>query len=76
MFENSGFVGVVLLIFAVQVTFTYVGGRVLRTVGLTVDEWILVIAASSIIVPFDLLRKLVMKVLFPVKTNQIREKQT
>jgi len=62
--ENRGFVFVIMLIFVVQVTFTYVGGSILRTVGLTLQEWILVIGASMIIIPFDLIRKFVMKSLF------------
>jgi len=63
--QNSGFGMVVALIFVVQVTFTYLGGNILRTVGLTFEEWLLVIGASSLIVPFDMLRKFVMLALFP-----------
>jgi len=59
--ENRGFVAVVLLIFTVQVVFTYVGGNILRTVPLTQNEWVMIIAASSIIIPFDILRKIIMK---------------
>lgn len=59
LFKNQGFVIVVGLIFLVQVTFTYVGGNILRTVGLTLNEWILLIAASSIIIPFDIIRKII-----------------
>jgi len=59
--ENRGFVAVVILIFTVQVVFTYVGGNILRTVPLTRDEWIMIIGASSIIIPFDILRKIIMK---------------
>jgi len=55
---NRGFVQVVALIFAVQVIFTYVGGSVLRTVPLTLNEWMLLICASAIIIPFDIVRKL------------------
>ncbi|PRP87729.1 P-type ATPase [Planoprotostelium fungivorum] len=60
IFENSGFVWVVLLIFVVQITFTYLGGNILRTVGLTFHEWIMIIGASSVIVPFDILRKILL----------------
>jgi len=55
--ENSGFVGVVFLIFAVQVIFTYLGGKVLRTVGLLPHEWATVIGVSALILPFDTIRK-------------------
>jgi len=53
-------VWVIMLIFVVQVVFTYVGGSLLRTVGLSLHEWFLVLSASSIIVPFDMVRKFVM----------------
>jgi calcium-translocating P-type ATPase len=62
--ENRGFVLVISLIFVVQVTFTYVGGSFLRTVGLTLSEWALVIGASMVIIPFDFVRKLITKSLF------------
>jgi magnesium-transporting ATPase (P-type) len=61
--ENTGFLLVVLAIFAVQVTFTYIGGNVLRTVGLTPHEWGVIIAASSVIIPFDILRKALLRLL-------------
>lgn len=61
IWENQRFVFVVALIFTVQVTFTYVGGSVLRTVGLTTTEWALIIGASAIIIPFDIVRKTIMK---------------
>jgi P-type Ca2+ transporter type 2C len=57
---NTGFLGVIFVIFAVQVAFTYIGGSVLRTVGLTLDEWIWVVAGSAIIIPLDLVRKMVL----------------
>lgn len=59
--ENTGFIYVEILIFLVQVVFTYLGGSILRTVGLTFNEWVMVTGASMIIVPFDLLRKFLMK---------------
>jgi len=58
--ENTGFVWVVLLIFVVQITFTYVGGSILRTVGLTFEEWVMIIGASSVIIPFDMARKVLL----------------
>jgi magnesium-transporting ATPase (P-type) len=64
IFGNKGFLGVMVLIFLVQVTFTYVGGSLLRTVALTPHEWFLVIGASMVIIPFDLVRKTVIGALF------------
>eukprot|EP01118_Nematostelium_gracile_P010880 TRINITY_DN3812_c0_g1_i1.p1 TRINITY_DN3812_c0_g1~~TRINITY_DN3812_c0_g1_i1.p1 ORF type:complete len:903 (-),score=305.56 TRINITY_DN3812_c0_g1_i1:98-2806(-) len=60
---NIGFVLVVALIFAVQITFTYVGGSFLRTEGLTIHEWFLIIGASMLIIPFDTARKILMNML-------------
>jgi len=62
LFENRGFVFVITLIFVVQVVFTYLGGRVLRTVALTTNEWYVVLAVSSVIVPWDLIRKVIVGV--------------
>jgi len=62
---NVGFVGVVALIFGVQILFTYIGGNFLRTEGLTPQEWFLVIGASALIIPFDMVRKTVMTRFIP-----------
>lgn len=57
--ENRNFIAVVALIFALQVVFTYIGGEVLRTVGLYPQEWLYVLLLALIIIPVDLARKLV-----------------
>ena len=57
--ENRNFIFVVILIFFLQTVFTYIGGEVLRTVGLTLTEWIYVLGFSILIIPVDLIRKLV-----------------
>lgn len=61
--ENRGFLPVLGIIFTVQILFTYLGGSVLRTVGLTATEWLYVISFASIIIPLDLLRKKIRNVL-------------
>ncbi|MEC7417082.1 MAG: cation transporting ATPase C-terminal domain-containing protein, partial [SAR324 cluster bacterium] len=55
--ENRNFIGVVILIFILQISFTYFGGEILRTVGLTLKEWLYVLGFAFIIVPVDLARK-------------------
>ena len=60
--ENRNFIFVVILIFFLQTVFTYLGGEVLRTVGLTLTEWIYVIGFSILIIPVDLIRKLIRNV--------------
>lgn len=54
---NRLFLAVVGLIFLVQVAFTYLGGDVLRTVGLTLEEWLWVLCFAVVIIPIDLARK-------------------
>jgi len=55
--DNPNFLIIVGLIFVIQISFVYVGGNVLRTVGLTFTEWVAVISYSSLIIPWDLFRK-------------------
>ena len=55
--ENRSFIFVVILIFVLQTTFTYFGGEVLRTVGLTLEEWGYVLLFAVTIIPLDLTRK-------------------
>ena len=59
LFDNLGFLGIQALIFVVQIVFTVIGGKVLRTVALTPGEWATTIALASTVIPFDLLRKVV-----------------
>ncbi|KNC51408.1 P-type ATPase [Thecamonas trahens ATCC 50062] len=59
--KNIGFVIVVPLIFIVQVVFTLFGGSFLRTVPLDSHEWWLLIAATFLVVPWDILRKILLR---------------
>ncbi len=55
---NKGFLDVMALIVAIQIALTFVGGRILRTVPLNLEEWLVVITLSLSIILVDLLRKL------------------
>jgi len=55
---NASFVFIVSVIFGVQMFFTWFGGAILRTIPLTQTEWVVVIIASVVIIPFDMCRKL------------------
>lgn len=57
--ENKGFLKVVGVIVVVQVIMAYIGGDILRTAGLTINEWLLVSVLALIIIPVDLIRKLI-----------------
>eukprot|EP01133_Synstelium_polycarpum_P003990 gene3990-4620_t len=72
LWENKGFIVVVLFIFCVQIVFTYIGGRVLRTVGLNLNEWVVVILASLSIIPFDLLRKTLVNIFLHTTTRRVK----
>ena len=57
IFRNKGFLQVVGLIFIAQVLMIYFGGEIFRTVPLQLNEWIIIVGLSVLIIPFDLARK-------------------
>ncbi len=58
---NKGFINVMALIVAIQVILTFVGGRILRTAPLNLEEWAVVVLMAASIIVVDLLRKAVTK---------------
>jgi len=67
--ENMGFIRVISIIIILQVSITYLGGPVLRSVGLLWNEWLIVILMALTIIPFDLLRKKLRDRYFPDVLN-------
>jgi len=63
LISNKNFITIVGLIFFVQILFTYIGGNFLRTVGLTLREWITVVILAITILPIDIFRK---KIIDPI----------
>ncbi|MEQ8336513.1 MAG: calcium-translocating P-type ATPase, PMCA-type [Cyclobacteriaceae bacterium] len=57
--QNPGFLRVMLMIFGLQIVFTYIGGTILRTTPLTLQEWMYVLGFALLIIPVDLIRKTV-----------------
>lgn len=57
--KNTGFLKVMGLIILIQVIMTYVGGVILRCYGLVINEWIFVLLLAVLIIPLDLLRKII-----------------
>ncbi len=55
--KNPGFLRVVLLIAVVQIALTFVGGKILRTTGLMVEEWAIIFLMTVLIIPLNMLRK-------------------
>ncbi|MBK8535648.1 MAG: calcium-translocating P-type ATPase, PMCA-type [Candidatus Competibacteraceae bacterium] len=59
LLENRLFIIIIPAIMGIQVLFVAYGGEVLRTVGLTAQEWVYVLLMAFVIIPTDLLRKVV-----------------
>ncbi len=58
LFDNRLFSLIIPSIMAIQVIFITYGGEVLRTVGLSAQEWIYVLLMAVVIIPVDLARKI------------------
>ena len=58
---NKQFLWIIGMICVVQVAMTYLGGIMLRTAGLNIKEWFVVLALAITIIPVDLVRKLLVK---------------
>lgn len=56
---NKQFIAVMTAVTAVQAGMTYFGGSMLRTVPLTISEWVAVIVPALTIFPLDIIRKLI-----------------
>ncbi len=59
--RNKSFLVVMGLVALIQVLMTYFGGSFLRTAGLNFKEWLIVIILSFLVVPVDIIRKLIIK---------------
>ena len=62
--ENKLFLVVIPLIFIVQTIFIYIGGEVLRTVPLQPMEWLYMVMFALVLIPVDLIRKMVRNAVF------------
>jgi magnesium-transporting ATPase (P-type) len=61
---NKNFIYVLAFIFAMQILFTYIGGQILRTVPLRLEEWVYPFGLALLIIPVDLMRKLIRNMAF------------
>ncbi len=57
LLDNRLFSIIIPSIMAIQVFFISYGGEILRTVGLSMQEWVYVLLLAVVIIPIDLLRK-------------------
>jgi len=67
--ENISFIAIMAMIFVLQIFFTIIGGEVLRTTPLTLGEWAIVFGLALLIIPVDLIRKLIWRSI--AKTDEI-----
>ncbi len=58
---NKSFLAIIFLICAVQVAMTHFGGRFLGTADLNIREWMQVLVMAVLIIPVDIIRKLIVK---------------
>jgi magnesium-transporting ATPase (P-type) len=58
-FDNKLFPPVISIIIVVQTLIITFGGEIMRTVGLTAQEWMYVLMFAFVLVPVDLTRKIV-----------------
>jgi len=68
---NKNFIYVMSLVALVQVFMTYYGGVILRTRGLVMPEWIVVLSLAALIIPFNMLRKILI-----TRTHRFRVTKT
>lgn len=61
IFKNKVFLFIILLITVIQVLLIYSGGEIFRTTGLTVYEFEIMIFLSLSIIPFDFIRKYILR---------------
>lgn len=59
--RNHGFLIVMGMIAVVQVIMVYAGGAVMHCYGLTGSEWLYVLAAAFLVIPVDLIRKVIFR---------------
>lgn len=61
IFKNKVFIIVISFIVIVQVLMIYFGGTLFRTSGLTLTEFTFMLIYSSLVIPIDIIRKLVLR---------------
>ncbi len=59
IWSNKAFLNIFFLILGIQILLTYFGGEVFRTVPLTLNEFLFILGFSILVIPFDLLRKMI-----------------
>mgnify|MGYP001002855882 FL=1 len=74
LLDNRLFSIIIPSIMAIQLFFITFGGEILRTVGLSVSEWVAVLLMAVVIIPVDLLRKAARNQWFGNRCRRKRQK--
>ena len=61
IYKNIVFIVIMLFIVIIQIVLIYYGGNMFRTSGLTIKEFYIMILFSLSVIPFDWMRKLILK---------------
>ena len=61
IFKNRVFLFVILFVIIVQIGMIYYGGSLFRTVALNFSEFMIMLGMSLLVIPFDIVRKLILK---------------
>ncbi len=59
--KNKSFICVMLLVFVLQFVFITFGGKVLSVSGLSAGSWLICLGLAFLIIPIDLIRKLIVR---------------
>ena len=59
--KNKPFIFIMLLIAVIQIIMIYYGGGLFRTCPLTAREFVMIIGLAFTVIPFDMLRRIFMK---------------
>lgn len=60
---NKNFLKIMVLIAVIQVLLTYLGGDIFQCFGLNIEHWMLIIILAIAIIPIDIIRKCVVKMI-------------
>ena len=61
LYKNKIFLIIFIIISIIQITLIYYGGELFRTTGLTLYEFEIMILVSFSVIPFDIIRKIILK---------------
>ncbi len=61
IFKNKVFLAIIIFVSLIQVILIYFGGELFRTIGLTIYEFEIMILIAFSIIPFDMIRKIIIK---------------